>query len=347
MRHPKKVTLLFLVIGIALFAFLIFQTGPGTLFSRLKRLGWKLPILLTPYLMVYIFDSLGWRCVLGAKARSIPTFTIFSIRMAGEALNYLTPLASLGGEPLKAYLLNRQGIPQDQGLASLVVTKTIMAMAHLVFIVLGLLMAIRPGGAGGPFIVASMALTATGIPAIALFLLAQRRGLFSGLLKLTKAVKLSLPPLEKREAELSSLDRMIADFYLKDRWAFTTSFAFFFSGWMIGSLEVYLLLVFLGIPVRLSTAVAIEALSTLTKAAAFFIPGSLGLQEGGNVLIFLAFSLPSEVAMTFSLVRRGRELLWVGFGLLALAHHEVRDRGCPPRDNRLLGGSKPKDLEDR
>ncbi|MBI3988719.1 MAG: flippase-like domain-containing protein [candidate division NC10 bacterium] len=347
MAYSWKVRLILLVLGIALFTFLISQVGPSILFSHLRLLGWKLPILLLPYLMVYILDSVGWRYALGQRFSSIPLFTIFSIRMAGESLNYLTPMASLGGEPLKAYLLNRRGVPLPQGLASLVVAKTIMIMAHLLFIVIGLLMAIRPSGAEGPFIAASVAAMATGIPAIALFFSVQRRGLFSGLLKLTKAVRLKLPPLEKREADFRSLDRIIANFYLQDQWAFASSFTFFFIGWMVGSLEVYLLLTFLGMPVSLPTAVAIEALSTLAKAAAFFIPGSLGLQEGGNILAFLAFSLPSQAAMTFSLVRRGRELLWAGLGLLALAHYELRGWDSLRASGMILPGSEPKGHEDR
>ena len=55
------------------------------------------------------------------------------------------------------------------------------------------------------------------------------------------------------------------------------------------------------------------------KAAGLFLPGSLGVQEGGNVLLFLAFGLSEALAITFSLVRRARELFWIGFGLLALS----------------------------
>jgi len=67
-----------------------------------------------------------------------------------------------------------------------------------------------------------------------------------------------------------------------------------------------------------------EALSGVAKLAALFVPGSLGIQEGGQVLIFVAFGLGAPLAMTFSLLRRGRELLWVGFGLVLFHHQALR-----------------------
>jgi uncharacterized membrane protein YbhN (UPF0104 family) len=79
----------------------------------------------------------------------------------------------------------------------------------------------------------------------------------------------------------------------------------------------------LNVPVDFPTAFSIEALSGVAKLAALFVPGSLGVQEGGQVLIFVAFGLGAPLAMTFSLLRRGRELLWVGFGLIVLLHHQA------------------------
>jgi uncharacterized membrane protein YbhN (UPF0104 family) len=70
--------------------------------------------------------------------------------------------------------------------------------------------------------------------------------------------------------------------------------------------------------VDLVSAFLIEAVSGVAKLAAVIVPGSLGVQEGGQVLIFAAFGLSVPLAVTFSLLRRGRELLWVGFGLCVL-----------------------------
>jgi hypothetical protein len=65
--------------------------------------------------------------------------------------------------------------------------------------------------------------------------------------------------------------------------------------------------------------VAIAGLSVFIKGGTFFIPGSIGAQEGGNLMLLLAFGYTEVTGMTFALLRRFRELVWIGIGLLILA----------------------------
>ena len=55
------------------------------------------------------------------------------------------------------------------------------------------------------------------------------------------------------------------------------------------------------------------------KSTAFFIPGSLGAQDGGNMLLLSIFGYSDVTGITFALLRRFRELVWIGIGLLCLA----------------------------
>jgi glycosyltransferase 2 family protein len=53
------------------------------------------------------------------------------------------------------------------------------------------------------------------------------------------------------------------------------------------SVEVYLIFWLLGHPISWGLAVCLDALAMLFTAMGFFIPGSLGVQDGGNVLLTL------------------------------------------------------------
>jgi hypothetical protein len=55
------------------------------------------------------------------------------------------------------------------------------------------------------------------------------------------------------------------------------------------------------------------------KGGTFFIPGSLGAQEGGNLVLLLAFGYTDVMGMAFALLRRLRELVWIAIGLGCLA----------------------------
>lgn len=332
-RWRTNTVLLFL--GLALFALLLLKVGPMMVYAHLRSLGWRFLLVLPPYALGYLLHTLGWRATL--KERPLPLSKLFSFRMAGEALNYLTPSASLGGEPVKAYLLKRAGIPLEEGLASVVVAKTAMTAAQLMFTIGGILLALlqtpdpRPQT---PLLVSATALALAISFALAFLLVIQRQGLLASLLKPVKKLHRIQGWLKKREEKLLALDRHIGSFYRQKGPSFALSFTLHLAGWIVQGFEVYLLLAFLGIPVPLPTALAIHALSVLAKAAAFFIPGGLGVQEGGNILIFLGFSFSVQMGMTFSLVRRARELLWAAFGLLALARYQLGGTDGPTIDTR-------------
>lgn len=321
MKGMRKVNLLLLMIGFLLFILLIYQVGLGAVVGHVRLLGWRLFLVLLPYTLAYLLFTLGWKAVLW---NGPPLLCLFLIREAGEAINSLTFSASLGGELVKAYLLKSYEIPLEKGLTSVIVTKTAMILAQMTFTIIGIILAVGQIGLKSPFLAFSGTLAIAWIPAMALLLMIQRQGLFATLLQPAKRLSFLKTWLQRWEERIQSLDRQIATFYTRDARSFLLSWGFHLGGWMVQSLEVYLLLSFLKLPVDLPTAFAIQGLSVLAKATAFVIPGALGAQEVGNILIFLGFSLPMEAGMTFSLVRRGRELLWIGIGLVTLARYGLK-----------------------
>jgi len=89
------------------------------------------------------------------------------------------------------------------------------------------------------------------------------------------------------------------------------------SGWISGTAEVWLILFFLGHPVTLSEAFILESLGQAARSAGFMVPGGLGVQEGGLLLVGGQLGLTPELALSLSLVKRGRELLIGVPGLIA------------------------------
>ncbi|MCS6897814.1 MAG: flippase-like domain-containing protein, partial [Nitrospira sp.] len=116
-----------------------------------------------------------------------------------------------------------------------------------------------------------------------------------------------------------SIDRTILHFYRHHQRAFYASIGVYFLGWMAESLEVFVILHYLGGPATVLSAFSIGALAVFIKGGSFFIPGSLGAQDGGNMLLLTAFGYSEVTGLTFALLRRFRELVWIGIGLLCLA----------------------------
>ena len=62
----------------------------------------------------------------------------------------------------------------------------------------------------------------------------------------------------------------------------------------------------------------LESVGQAIRGAAFAIPGALGVQEGGYLLLASAVGLPSETGLALALAKRARELLLGVPGLLYL-----------------------------
>ncbi len=73
----------------------------------------------------------------------------------------------------------------------------------------------------------------------------------------------------------------------------------------------------LGAETGLAEALVIESLGQTVRNAAFVVPGGLGVQEGGFVLICALFGIPPEQAIALSLIRRVRDIILGVPGLVA------------------------------
>jgi uncharacterized protein (TIRG00374 family) len=275
--------------------------------------------MLLPSIVMYLLDAVGWQFTLGRHARSISYWRLFLVRTAGEAVNFSTPTAYVGGEPVKAHLLTRYGVSIVDGLASVVTAKTTMTIAQVVFILLGLLLAF--GTAGMTHRSETLSIAA-GLLSVGLLLFGtvvlvavQRRGVFFGLLVLLRRLGIRVKFLESREGQLRDLDRTILEFYGNNRRGFVLSTLFFFCGWLAEALEVFVILLCLGVPADFLSAIAIAGLSVFIKGSSFFIPGSLGAQDGGNLMLLTGFGYPEVTGMSFALLRRFREVVWIIIGL--------------------------------
>ncbi len=331
MRRTAAWHTVFLALGLVLFAGLIYGVGFRAVWEALQRLGWLTPLILIPYFTAYFMDSIGWMWVLRryfapAVGNPVPApglMHFFTIRAAGEAVNGITPAAFLGGEPVKARLLQQHGVPLVPGLASILVSKTALMLTQGSFVFMGGLVVLHHWRSEIPLPAAALIGLLLGGLTFWLIIGVHHRGLFGILLGMSRRWSGREALLASWEADLLALDDHLRGFYKNRSRDFLICCGFHFLGWVVGVWEVYLVLWLLGESVDFLNAFSIEALSGVAKLAGFIVPGSLGVQEGGQVVIFAAFGLTAPLAVTFSLLRRGRELLWIGFGLAVLVRHHA------------------------
>lgn len=299
--------------GLALFLYLVVTQGIAEVATVLGAAGWGLLGVALFHLVPMAADTVGWRHLIPPERRR-SLATLLWARWVGEAVNGLLPVAQVGGDLVKARLLTQRGMSGVTAGASVVVDLTLASFTQVLFTLLGLgLLAAYLGGAG---IVAAV-LTGTAIMGLMLagFYVAQRRGLFSGLVGILGRI------VEGRDWQAlvggaAALDRAIAEIYC-DRRALLAAGAWRLLGWIVGAGEVWLAMYILGHPVDLAQALLLESLGQAVRAAAFAVPGALGVQEGGFLVLGALLGLDPSLALALSLVKRVRELLLGVPGLIA------------------------------
>lgn len=308
----KWVTLL---TGLGLFVWVLAASDLRHVAGLLAEFRWGFALVFLFYGLIFGLDTLGWKFALHPEARRISWFRLFRARLAGEALNYVTPTASLGGEPVKAWILSRRhGVKVEDGVASVVIAKTTFSISMLLFVALGVVITLAtqqtsPALMRWVWIVLPTLAALMGFFVLAQFLQPFRRG--------TQLVERWMPGwLRQLLHKVHEWDRAIVAFYKSSPSSVFWSLGFHFLGWVAGAVEVYLIFFLLGLPVSWATAFSLEALWVLLRSGAFVIPGSLGASEGFLLLICSGLGVSAIAGLSLGLIRRVREVAWTGLGLL-------------------------------
>jgi putative membrane protein len=291
---------------------LIAREGAQAILSLLSRAGWVLFLLVPLHALPLLLDVLGWRALIVGRSRLTALFFIACIR---EAVNRLLPLGSVGGELVGIRLLAQQGLDGTMAAASVIVELAVTLATQFLFVVLGVVCLLRLTDAmrlsGGLLLglCASLLL-------LALFIALLRNGAIFGRMERVAQRLLGLNTQASSVlCQGSRLDAAIRElFAAHGRLARTLLWQF--AGLVVGCVETWLALRWLGHPVGFAAALALESLTQAARQLFFLVPAGLGVQEAGLIGVGHVLGIGTDVAIALSLAKRMREIL---FGLPALA----------------------------
>ena len=90
-----------LVAGVVLFVLLVRRLGAAEVWSNLRLIGWGFLLVLGQEGVSYCLNTLGWRYAFPPPRPAIPFRSLVAARLGGEAINNLTPTATIGGEVVR------------------------------------------------------------------------------------------------------------------------------------------------------------------------------------------------------------------------------------------------------
>jgi glycosyltransferase 2 family protein len=303
----------FLAGGLLLFALLLWRTRLDHVGELLWQARWAFALVCIPYALVLVCETLGWRFAFPAS-RLLSFSELLRLTVAAKAVQFLTPSIIQAGEFMKVHLLLESGVKVDMAAASVVVAKTTMMIAELLFIALGLSVAL-----GYVAVEPAVALSVTlGLIIMALCLIGglflQHAGLFRPLVWVSRHIRFLAAFIDRHEGLLSSTERIVQA-HLTEKRRFAWSCFWFFMGWAAGIVEVWMFMNILGVPAEVPSALFIQVWSLVVTRLTTFIPGGLGAQEAGSIITFSFLGLSAESAMAFAVLRRLRQLGWIAVSL--------------------------------
>ena len=302
--------------GAALFTILLVRQGVMSVGTAVATAGWAVVGIAAFHFIPISLDATAWY-VLFPKAVRPDLQSLLWMRWIGESISNLVPSAAVGGDIVRARLATITGTPMVAAAASVIVDITLGVVIQIVFTLLGLVLLVYATGRTnlvGPTLVGAV----LGIAAIAGFYIAQHLGMFRFVsIIITRLVKSKEWSSLVQSGE--TLDQTVREFYGRPRGVLTCCIVTMVS-LIASSGEIFIALWALRSHPSLLNALILQSMAMTVKNAAFAIPGQLGVQESGYLVIGNLLGIPGETAFAISILARFRDLL---VGIPALVFWQV------------------------
>jgi len=318
-----------LVAGSGVFAWLLWSLGFNVIRENVMATGWWFLAILGAWCVTYSLDGGALGLLLGPDRHRVGPPRILGTIVAGFAMNYATPVVHMGGEPFRMMVLS-EWIERSRAAFATIAFKAFNTSATISRWLIGLVVFVWIAPAPHRAAVVVLVVLASVLAAIFVSIARAERGVFAALMDFASR-RPRLGRLQRvllaHETTLHEIDVHLADL--------CTMWRVWLGAWMFEVLariamtgEIFFILCALGYDIRFTTALCIDAASSLVLNVLFFVPFDLGVREGGVYLILPVFGVPPEVGIYAGLVSRVRELFWIGVGLL---WGHVLTASSPPR----------------
>lgn len=330
-KLANRLSFLFFLLGLVLLGFLIRKVGWHEILGTWRTAGWRIIGILILPVSWYFLQAYAWYRILKDDNHDASLWDVFLAKITGEAVNTVTPVSIAGGDPYRAYLLQKKA-SKTLSTASVVIDRTVHSIAVFLLLVLGLILAwwelplpdswnfVLPAVLTGLFVF------------LALSVRAQKRGIFLGVSRLLQRAGFAKSRLSKLDLKLAELDRYVGAFYAKHKLHFFEILTLHFVSRLLGAVEIWFIALLMNLPVTFDQSVLLASFTVLINMAFVFVPGSMGVMEGGYGALFYLMKLDPAYGVAIQLVRRLRTFFWVFLGLIAMLAYESK------RTRRFGGG---------
>jgi putative membrane protein len=291
--------------GAALFTGLLIRQGASAVMLGVATAGWAIAAIAAYHFLVpVLLDAIAW-WVLFPRSERPWLRKLFWMRWVGESVSTLVPSAAVGGDIVRARLATLDGAPLATSAGTVLVDVTLGVFTQAAFTLLGVLLLVDVTGQRS-FVGPTLLGTLVGIIAVAGFYFVQRLGMFRFLALIISKLASSDEWHSLVEGG-TTLDETIRALYARKSGVIACC-AVTIVSLIGGSGEIWIALHALGLHATVVNAVILQSMVLTIRSVAFPVPGGIGVQEGGYLVVGNLLGIPGDVAFALSLIARVREL---------------------------------------
>ncbi|GHE33331.1 lysylphosphatidylglycerol synthase transmembrane domain-containing protein [Sphingobacterium griseoflavum] len=314
-KWQKIIVLTCVSVPLAVF---IVQTNMLMVLQEIEKIGFRLLYLLLCTFIAYLLGTWAWWICLVEERKRINIFQLFGVRQIGETVGLYNPTSIVGGDLLKGELLKAYDIPEATAATSIVISRITVVLSQLLLLIAAIawLLFFPVVHMSGLFTYLLIGL------AISVFLV--KLLLFYTLHRKTVANHSpgAIPEniWQKFTWRLRILLVKAQRFYQQKPAIFWGAYLLSALHWVVGSLEFYFILKFLGYDILIIHGLLLDMGVVIVKSLGAVVPGQLGVEELGNKLVLTAVGIhTTAIWLAVTLLRRSRQLFWILVGILCYA----------------------------
>ena len=307
------------ILGIGLLSYLILRAGPSTLAESFHRLGWGLALIIALGGVAHLVKTIAWRLTLVGSGSLVSLARLFQLRLVCEAAGQMGAVGQMFGEGLRVSALSAE-MPIDSRVSSVTLDRALFVVAGAMVSVVGIAAAlfVVPLSHALRLYAILFAVALAGLLCVAATAMVRRWPFLSASARVFGRIRYFSARVESKLPVIRSVENRLFDFHRRTPLAFWASLSLNLVCHGLAVLEVYLVLLMLGVGVGLSGALVFEGVTKLLNIVGTINPGNLGTYEGGNVLIAKMFALPAFTGLAVAVARRARAIFWTAAGIVCL-----------------------------
>ena len=323
---PSKYRNIFLFIGVVAIVIMLctFDMSWEQVLHNIRRAGIWLPAVILLWVPIYMMNACSWRVIINdGDVDKVGFWRILKYTISGYALNYVTPVGLLGGEPYRIMELTSY-VGKSKAASSVILYAMMHIFSHFWFWLFGVMVFfVRYWNTmAWPLAVLLCFILLFCLLGIYFFLKGYRDGLairflhfFSHWPYIGKRVR----AIEDEHGEgLRKVDEQIAALHAQRLSTFYWSLLLEFGARLVGCFEIQFILFIFTSDISYWDCVLMQAFISLFANLFFFIPMQMGTREGGLALVTDGMHMSGAYGVLTGLITRLRELFWIAVGLLLI-----------------------------